>query len=88
MELTIKIENKNIYNSLVLFLKSVGIAIVEEMNITSTKKTSVKKKTFSASSPKSGLKISHFSFLETQKLLKGYKGSFSNEVSAERRSAV
>ncbi len=38
--------------------------------------------------PKSRLAISDFSFLESQELLKDYKGSFSEEVVAERRSAL
>lgn len=33
------------------------------------------------------LKLTDFSFLETQALLKEYKGSFSDEVVEERRSA-
>ena len=34
------------------------------------------------------LSLSDFSFLETQELLKDYKGSFSEEVITERRSAL
>lgn len=34
------------------------------------------------------LAISDFSFLETQDLLKDYKGSFSEEVIEERRKAL
>ena len=34
------------------------------------------------------LELTDFSFLETQELLKGYKGSFSDEVIKERRKAV
>ena len=37
---------------------------------------------------KTGLEISDFSFLETQDLLKDYKGSFSDEVIEERRKAL
>ncbi len=37
---------------------------------------------------KTGLKLSDFSFLETQKLLKDCKTSFSEEVIEERRKAV
>jgi len=37
---------------------------------------------------KSSLTLSDFSFLETQDLLKYYKGSFSEEVIEERRSAL
>ena len=35
-----------------------------------------------------GLKLSDFTFLETQELLKDYNGSFSDEVVDERRSAL
>lgn len=35
-----------------------------------------------------GLKVSDFSFLESQKELSGYKGSFSDEVVEERRKAL
>ncbi|MDP2890401.1 MAG: hypothetical protein Q8P34_15725 [Bacteroidota bacterium] len=34
------------------------------------------------------LTISDFSFLESQELLKDYKGSFSDEVIEERRQAI
>ena len=34
--------------------------------------------------PKLGLKLSDFSFLESQEMLKDYKGSFSDEVDEER----
>ena len=34
------------------------------------------------------LKLSDFSFLETQALLNDYKGSFSDEVVEERRTAL
>jgi len=34
------------------------------------------------------LKLTDFSFLETQDLLKDYKGSFSDEVIEERRKAL
>lgn len=34
------------------------------------------------------LKLSDFSFLETQELLKDFKGSFSDEVISERRHEV
>lgn len=37
---------------------------------------------------KSGLKLSDFSFLETQELLKDCNSSFSDEVIEERRKAV
>ena len=37
---------------------------------------------------KKNLKLSDFSFLETQDLLKDYKGSFSDEVIEERRKAL
>jgi hypothetical protein len=37
---------------------------------------------------KARLAISDFSFLETQDLLKDYKGSFSDEVIEERRKAL
>jgi len=37
---------------------------------------------------KKGLKLSDFSFLETQKLLKDCKTSFSDEVIEERRKAI
>ena len=36
----------------------------------------------------SDLAINNFSFLETQELLKDYKGSFSDEVVIERRKEV
>ncbi len=41
--------------------------------------------TFEELDTKKRLKLSDFSFLETQELLKDYKGSFSNEVVEERR---
>ena len=34
------------------------------------------------------LALSDFSFLESQELLKDYKGSFSDEVTEERRKAL
>jgi len=34
------------------------------------------------------LSLSDFSFLESQELLKDYKGSFSDEVIEERRQAI
>lgn len=37
---------------------------------------------------KTGIKLSDFSFLETQELLKDCKTSFSDEVIEERRKAV
>lgn len=37
---------------------------------------------------KTSLAISDFSFLETQDLLKDYKGSFSDEVIEERRKTL
>lgn len=37
---------------------------------------------------KSSLALSDFSFLESQELLKDYKGSFSDEVVEERRNAL
>jgi hypothetical protein len=37
---------------------------------------------------KKRLTLSDFSFLETQDLLKDYKGSFSDEVVEERRKAL
>lgn len=37
---------------------------------------------------KTNLTLSDFSFLETQDLLKDYKGSFSDEVIEERRNAL
>jgi hypothetical protein len=37
---------------------------------------------------KHGLKLTDFSFLETQELLKGCDSSFSDEVIEERRKAV
>ncbi len=37
---------------------------------------------------KTNLTLSDFSFLETQELLKDYKGSFSDEVIEERRKAL
>jgi len=37
---------------------------------------------------KNRLLISDFSFLESQELLKDYKGSFSDEIIEERRSAI
>lgn len=37
---------------------------------------------------KEGLEISDFSFLETQELLKDYKGSFADEVIGERRKSL
>ena len=37
---------------------------------------------------KSGLKLSDFSFLETQKLLKDCNTSFSDDIIEERRKAV
>ena len=37
---------------------------------------------------KKGLKLSDFSFLETQKLLEGCKTSFADEVIEERRKAI
>jgi len=37
---------------------------------------------------KTSLSLSDFSFLETQDLVKDYKGSFSDEVIEERRSAL
>ncbi|MFA6401846.1 MAG: hypothetical protein WCX31_09510 [Salinivirgaceae bacterium] len=37
---------------------------------------------------KKRLLISDFSFLESQELLKDYKGSFSDEVIEERRKAI
>jgi hypothetical protein len=37
---------------------------------------------------KTHLVLSDFSFLETQDLLKDYKGSFSDEVIEERRNAL
>jgi hypothetical protein len=37
---------------------------------------------------KSHLELSEFSFLESQELLKDYKGSFSDEVVEERRKAL
>ena len=37
---------------------------------------------------KTSLQVSDFSFLETQELLKDYKGSFSDEVIKERREAL
>ena len=37
---------------------------------------------------KKGLKLSDFSFLQTQKLLKDCKTSFSDEVIEERRKAI
>ena len=43
--------------------------------------------TFEEESKKS-LKLSDFSFRETQNLLKDYKGSFSDEVIEERRNAL
>lgn len=43
--------------------------------------------TFEEESVKS-LELSDFSFLETQALLKDYKGSFSDEVIEERRTAL
>jgi hypothetical protein len=43
--------------------------------------------TFEEESKKS-LKLSDFSFLETQDLLKNYEGSFSDEVIDERRKAL
>ena len=44
--------------------------------------------TFEEESETESLKVSDFSFLETQEKLKDYKGSFSKEVASERRSAV
>ena len=38
--------------------------------------------------PNARLTLSDFSFLETQELLKEYKGSFSDEVIEERRKAL
>jgi hypothetical protein len=38
--------------------------------------------------PKKRLALSDFSFLESQELLKDYKGSFSDEVVEERRKAL
>ena len=38
--------------------------------------------------PEQSLKVSDFSFLEMQALLKDYKGSFSEEVIEERRAAL
>jgi hypothetical protein len=38
--------------------------------------------------PKARLALSDFSFLESQELLKDYKGSFSDEVVEERRRAL
>ena len=38
--------------------------------------------------PVKSLQLSDFSFLETQALLKDYKGSFSDEVIQERRTAL
>lgn len=51
------------------------------------------KVTVSFPSPKSKiknkkLKVSDFSFLQTQELLKDYKGSFSDEVITERRNEL
>ncbi len=37
--------------------------------------------------PNTHLALSDFSFLETQELLKDYKGSFADEVIKERRKA-
>jgi hypothetical protein len=44
--------------------------------------------TFEEDKEKTSLSLSDFSFLETQELLKDYKGSFSNEVVSDRRSAL
>ena len=44
--------------------------------------------TFEEENEDESLKVSDFSFLETQEQLKDYKGSFSKEVVSERRSAV
>lgn len=52
-----------------------------------TKKPLKVKVTFEEESNTS-LVISDFSFLETQDLLKDYKGSFSDEVIEERRNAL
>ena len=38
--------------------------------------------------PSSVLKIEDFSFLETQELLKNYKGSFADDLIAERRESL
>lgn len=44
--------------------------------------------TFNEEENKPGLKLSDFSFLETQELLKNCESSFADEVIEERRKAV
>jgi hypothetical protein len=44
--------------------------------------------TFEDSDDKKRLTLSDFSFLQTQKLLEGYDGSFSDEVIEERRNEL
>lgn len=77
MELTIKIESKSVYEIIMQFLKSIDVKIVKKRGTSKFE-----------SLPEKGLKLSDFSFEETQKLLKDFKGSFSKEVIAERRSSL
>lgn len=75
MEAIIRTKDKNIFNSVVQFLKSLQFEV----------ETKSEKKPDGNKPKKNGLDLKSFSFAQSMEATKGIKGSLSEAVIAERR---
>jgi len=76
MEATIKTNDKNAFNSLIQFLKSMNFEVETKEEKVQQNNKSVKK----------GIDLNSFSFYQSMEATKGIKGSLSDTVIEERRS--
>ena len=76
MEAIIRTKNKDVFNSVVQFLKSLQFEV----------ETKTEKKPLANKPKKKGLDLNSFSFAQSMEATKGIKGSLSDAVIEERRS--
>lgn len=76
MEAIIRTNDKNAFNSLIQFLKSLQFEV----------ETKNEKKTTAKRPKKKGLDLNTFSFFQSMEATKGIRGSLSDAVIEERRS--
>ena len=76
MEAIIRTNNKNAFNFLIQFLKSLQFEV----------ETKIEKKNTAKTPDKKGLDLNSFSFFQSMEATKGIKGSLSDAVIEERRT--
>lgn len=76
MEATIRTKNKNLFEALLLFLKTLHISVETKEKIVIRSKSQSSK----------ALNLNTFSFYKSIKATKGIKGSLSDTLLGERRS--